>query len=393
MMSALNTGFSHKSPKRNQRFYDIAKELRGLLLPIKGYESMPVVTLEEAVMPLVSTLSDIDTYVFMAKNNSTIPPADGLTLDQSASICLYSIEWEPHDRCLYHALNSALRCKDRQRLNAWSLYLKLILTALAHLSSIDDRTIYRGIRLDLSKDYPKGKTFVWWGFSSCTSSLTVLESMQFIGKTGIRTMFIIECHSGKDISKHTYFESEQEILILPATRFIVTSCQNQVKGLHIIHLKEIAPPFTLLEPIIITDSAANVIESTSQSIKKSVPLVHKTSEKRRHSIDQNSIYSNSKLEKLISEHEYSSSMSLPQEQLIDLDIPIIIQEAIINKQCTVLDLTENEITSEGAVLLADTLNNNSTLKELTLYNNRLGDKGVRSLALELSINNSTLKKT
>jgi Ran GTPase-activating protein (RanGAP) involved in mRNA processing and transport len=84
-------------------------------------------------------------------------------------------------------------------------------------------------------------------------------------------------------------------------------------------------------------------------------------------------------------------MNLSQEQLIDHDIPIIIEQAIINKQCTILDLTGNDITSEGAILLADALNNNSTLKELILYNNRIGDKGVRALALELSINNSTLK--
>ncbi len=73
-------------------------------------------------------------------------------------------------------------------------------------------------------------------------------------------------------------------------------------------------------------------------------------------------------------------------------IPIIIQQGIINKQCTILDLSGNEITCEGVILLADALNNNLTIKELILYNNRIGDKGIRALALELSINNSTLKK-
>jgi hypothetical protein len=42
--------------------------------------------------------------------------------------------------------------------------------------------------------------------------------MKFIGKTGIRTMFVIECDSRKNISKHTYFQSEEEeVLIPPAT--------------------------------------------------------------------------------------------------------------------------------------------------------------------------------
>jgi Ran GTPase-activating protein (RanGAP) involved in mRNA processing and transport len=386
----MDIGFNHVYIKQNQRFSDITHELRGLLMPIKGYEHMPLVSLEESVIPLVPILPDIHTYVFMAKNNCSIPPADGLTLDESASICLYSIEWRPHDQCLGHELNRTLRLKDRQQLNPWCLYLKLILTALTHLPSIHNQIIYRGIKLDLSKDYPQGKKFIWWGFSSCTSSLSVLESMQFIGKTGIRTMFIIECISGKDISKHTFFQSEQEVLILPATRFIVISCENKPKGLHIIHLKEIEPPFTLLEPIIVSNSSLS-IESNSPSIRKKVPIVNEKLEQNRWLNDPNSTYWNSKLEKLIYENEFSSSMNLSQEQLIDHDIPIIIEQAIINKQCTILDLTGNDITSEGAILLADALNNNSTLKELILYNNRIGDKGVRALALELSINNSTLK--
>jgi hypothetical protein len=387
----MDVGFNHNYFKQNQRFSDIVRELRGLLLPIKGYENMPLVSLEESVMPLVPILPDIHTYVFMAKDNSSKPPAEGLTLDESAAICLYSIEWEPHDECLSRSLNQTLRSTDRQKLNSWYLYLKLILTALAHLPSISNQIIYRGIKLDLSKDYPQGKKIIWWGFSSCTSSLSVLQSVKFIGKTGIRTMFVIECYSGKNISKHTYFQSEEEVLIPPATRFVVISCEDQSNGLHVIHLKEIPPPFTLLEPINIVN-ASLTIESNSSSIRKSVPMVYKVSDKKRRSIDSNLTYWNSKLEQLICENEFPSSLNLSQEQVIDQDIPIIIQQAIINKQCTILDLTGNEITSEGADLLADTLNKNSTLQELFLYNNRLGDKGVRSIAFELSINNSTLKK-
>ncbi|CAF1317761.1 unnamed protein product, partial [Rotaria sordida] len=34
---------------------------------------------------------------------------------------------------------------------------------------------------------------VWWGLSSCTTALTVLQSEQFLGQTGDRTLFMIEC--------------------------------------------------------------------------------------------------------------------------------------------------------------------------------------------------------
>ena len=100
--------------------------------------------------------------------------------DESASIMLYSMEWEPYQKCLYFVLNATLRAADRRKLPVWFLYLRLILTALSRLPSVS-RTIYRGIKLDLLKDYSKNKKFVWWGFSSCTRSVEVLESDQFLG--------------------------------------------------------------------------------------------------------------------------------------------------------------------------------------------------------------------
>ena len=60
------------------------------------------------------------------------------------------------------------------------------------------RILYRGIKIDLSGEYQKDKTFVWWAFSSSTSSIEVLE--QFLGQNGSRTIFNIECDSAKDIS-------------------------------------------------------------------------------------------------------------------------------------------------------------------------------------------------
>lgn len=366
---AVDVGFKYNHPKQNQRFFDIIPELRGLLLPIKGYETMPLVSLEESVMPLIVIIPNIHTYVYMAKENSSTSSAEGLTLDESASICLYSMEWEPHDQCFSHVLNQSLRSKDRQKLNPWCLYLKLILTALSHLPSIADGKIYRGMKSDLSADYPQGKKFIWWGFSSCTASLSVLQSIKFIGQTGVRTMFVIECQSGKNISQHTYFQSEEEVLIPPATRFVVTSCEHHSNGLHVIYLKEIPPPFTLLEPVL-----------------------HEGSPETHRLIEHNSTFWNSQLTQLISQAERSSSINLIHEQLNDQDIPIVIEQGIIQRQCTLLDLTGNEITCEGVSYLANALSNNSTLTELILYNNRLGDKGVRLLAFELSINNRTLKK-
>ena len=181
----MDVGFNRNPSKRNQRFSDITEELRGLLLPIKGYEIMPLVSLEESVMPLIPILPDIQTYVFMAKDNNSTPPVENLTLDESASICLYSIEWEPHDQCLSRVLNQTLRSKDRQKLNSWCLYLKLIFTALARLPSIANEKIYRGIKLDLTKDYPQGKTFIWWDLVHVQHLYQSFNRCNLLGKQAI----------------------------------------------------------------------------------------------------------------------------------------------------------------------------------------------------------------
>jgi hypothetical protein len=114
--------------------------------------------------------------------------------------------------------------------------------------------------MDLSKEYSKGKKFIWWGFSSCASCVEVLENNQFLGKTGPRTLFTIDCFSGKDITRHSYSRSENEHLLLPAREFQVIDSIELVSGLHVIQLNEIKSSITLLEQVII-DSETNKLSS------------------------------------------------------------------------------------------------------------------------------------
>ncbi|CAF4402524.1 unnamed protein product [Rotaria socialis] len=169
-----------------------------------------------------------------------------LSIHEAASITLYSMEWKPQDECLYHVLNKTLRNENRQKLEPWFLFLKLILTALAHLPSMA-RTVYRGVKKDMRKEYPKGKIFVWWGFSSCTTTLDVLQNELFLGKTGRRTFFTIECDSGKDIRKYSCYQAEDEILLPAARQFEVKGSLNQGDDFYMIQLKEIQPLFPLIE--------------------------------------------------------------------------------------------------------------------------------------------------
>jgi hypothetical protein len=241
-----------------QRVSDIDKEPLEMLMPIVGYEDMPIVPLDIALKPLVSLLPAVQSHAYVAKQRCKNPPPEGLTIDESASIMLYTMSWRPLEKCLYTALNATLRSKDRDKLHPWFLYLKLFLTALSRLPS-KNQHVYRGVKSDLYQHYPKGNSVVWWGFSSSTDSIDALQSELFLGKTGTRTMFAIQCFSGKDIRQHSYFSTENEILLLAATEFIVQGCLDADNGLHIIQLQEKKSDHPLLTPILSTGTTNTVL--------------------------------------------------------------------------------------------------------------------------------------
>jgi hypothetical protein len=109
------------------------------------------------------------------------------------------------------------------------------------------QTVWRGVTKDLSKDFPRGTPVIWWAFSSCTTSLTVLENNVYLGNLGERTLFSVEAINGRIIRAHSHFDFEDEIILLPGTYMEVQSQLSPAPGLHIIHLKQIKPKKTLLE--------------------------------------------------------------------------------------------------------------------------------------------------
>ncbi|CAF4493086.1 unnamed protein product [Rotaria socialis] len=66
--------------KSSDRFYDMASVPRRILLPIQGFEKMP----------LVSLIPDVEQMVWIAEQNCS-KPKDGLTNDAFASIMLYTM--------------------------------------------------------------------------------------------------------------------------------------------------------------------------------------------------------------------------------------------------------------------------------------------------------------
>jgi hypothetical protein len=247
-MASKYSNDSDDQLQHKQRYSDFLTEAGTWLTPIKGYETRPLVSLEKAVEPIVPFVPDVQRMAYGAKKECKDPPADNLSIDESASLILYSMDWEPQEECLYQVLNTTLRSKDRKKLVPWFLFLKLLLTAFARLPSLHG-FVYRGIKRDMRKEYSTGKTIIWWGFSSCTANMGVLSNEQFLGSTGTRTFFTIECTSGKDIRNHSYFPNEDEILLPPGREFQVVACLEQSGSLYMVQLKEIEPPFPNLEPV------------------------------------------------------------------------------------------------------------------------------------------------
>ncbi|CAF1224295.1 unnamed protein product [Didymodactylos carnosus] len=406
---------------RNLRYFDIEDEPRKMLLPIEGYELVPLMSLEMAVKPLEQLIPDIQRKVYVAKENSQ-EPQDSLSKDESGSIHLYTMEWEPHSQCLYFVLNTALRAENRQELKPFFPYLKLFLIALLKLPS-EKRTVWRGVKLNLSEQYVKGNTVTWWGLSSCTESISVLESPQFLGKSGTRTLFNIECENGRIIRRHSYYPKENEILLLPATQFQIIDKIDIGSDTHIIHLREVETPFPFLQ---------SPFDTTSTSATNSADITHKFNEiviNKASFISTNT--NRSTMEKVlvaitkypkekwlkheIEQHRADKDMILGGQNITDQDVEIIAEELMASNTCwyrlwlgnnkvtftgvrnlsialkinstlVKLYLDWNELGDEGAILIAESLKTNKMLKVINLHWNKIGDHGCLELAEMLKVN-------
>ena len=227
---------------------DIDIDLNLNLIPVEGYADEPLLPLVKACAPLSNIIQNLSTYVQLALDETSEVPPDGLTIDESAAIRLYTIEWEGPHRSLYSMLNYTLKTANREDLRPYFKYLKLFVTALVKLPCVPPLTVWRGVTKDLSAEFSPGTPVTWWPFSSCTTSLTVLENNMYLGHTGERTLFSVEAINGRIVRAHSHFDTEDEVLLLPGTHMIVQSQLSPADDLHIIHLKQIIPEQRLLEP-------------------------------------------------------------------------------------------------------------------------------------------------
>ncbi|CAF1347133.1 unnamed protein product [Adineta ricciae] len=358
-----------------ERYSDVLDEPRRMLPPLAGFAKMPLVSIEEAVKPLVSHVFGIEIKATQVKEECKSLSNDKLSIDEMASIRLYTKEWSPRDRCLYVVLNKSLRAEDRQEMKPWFLYLRLIIGAFSKIPSTRCH-VFRGVKLDLSQQYLNISGLVWWSFSSCTSVLDVLKKPCFCGTKGERTIFDIICHSGKDISRYSTYPTESEIVLLPGTEFKVIGCLNLGHGLHMIKLQQIEPQFPWLEKIPgeISTSAEFDISEIDVDFPPVPPISpNKDADNRKESV-----------ERLIQGYPPLGRIVLSGRQLSNQDMAVVAEQAITKKKCTSLSLQHNEIRSDGMTVLAKAIHDSITLEEIDFSHTNMTDAVLYELAKELS---------
>ncbi|CAF5114761.1 unnamed protein product, partial [Rotaria sp. Silwood1] len=141
------------------------------------------------------------------------------------------------DTSLYRELNKALRSENRKALKIWFPYLKLFDTASDKLPTVK-QVVWRDVPLDIGKSLSKNQTVTWCSISSCSSSVSVIES--FLEKEKSSTLFLIEAINGKNVAGYTAYENEDEIILRIGTEFHVKyNTLNHPNGSHVVHLVEI----------------------------------------------------------------------------------------------------------------------------------------------------------
>lgn len=107
----------------------------------------------------------------------------GHPLDEDLLAALLKYSAEDTDPPLYREMNKRCFDPDRRMVKHFAGYMWLLVNAMHPLEPYPNRTVFRGVRLDISVDYPEGRRFTWQSFISTTNKIKVLENEMFCGKS------------------------------------------------------------------------------------------------------------------------------------------------------------------------------------------------------------------
>ncbi|CAF4119616.1 unnamed protein product [Rotaria socialis] len=151
--------------------------------------------MEQTIEQLVQLIDDIDTNVYIIKQELSADNPKDLALDELAANHLYTLEESPHTKCVSYRLNHAIR-------------------PLNKLPSIERHcTVYRGVRVrscDLSDEYNED------------------------GTGGVRIVFKIDCYSSKRIP----WSDDDEAVLMPGFYFQVVGKLRSSDDLNTVYIRE-----------------------------------------------------------------------------------------------------------------------------------------------------------
>ncbi|GAA3272286.1 hypothetical protein GCM10020218_015650 [Dactylosporangium vinaceum] len=204
----------------------------GLALPvITGVFDTPLMDFRTAIAPAASVLRGLDWHVEASQRFGEKQGSPELSADEVAALYLYTCE-----SAFYRQINATLRSPDRSRLSPYLPYLRLLFSAVSKLPA-RRQPLWRGVRMDLRRQYPLGQTVTWWGVSSCTSDVGVAKA--FMGGSGKRTLFEVEPLRAVGIRSYSAFTGEEEFILTPGTQLTVTDVKAERGGLCTVKLTEL----------------------------------------------------------------------------------------------------------------------------------------------------------
>lgn len=219
------------------------------LSAISGINTAELMSLPDAVAQtgIKGLRANVTVAMVMAENKLaddqelSQPQWQTLTQDEIAAINLYTQESE-----FYSKLNAVLRNRDRKLIKPFLPYLRLLVQGLLKLPA-RSKTVFRGVKLNVADKFRPGRKHIWWAVSSTSSTVAVLNSTQFCGMDGDRTIFSIEMQHGRDIAPFSAIESEEEIVLMLGTQLQVCGVVGLGHGLHLVQLKEHAQPLVMTQ--------------------------------------------------------------------------------------------------------------------------------------------------
>jgi hypothetical protein len=177
--------------------------------PVTGVMKASQLSLEEAAA--LTGVLGIAAMVYMAAERGSVLARDdphGLTPDQAGALTLFTMEGN-----LYPSMNRLLRERNRTVLTPFFPYMRLMPNARQKLPAFRGN-VWRGVAgKDLRSEFVQGQEMHWWSFSSTSKQVSTLHNPMFLGKTGVRTQFLIEVLHGVDIERYSIYQGVCEDVI------------------------------------------------------------------------------------------------------------------------------------------------------------------------------------